>query len=87
MLEGIITSRTTGPDIISWNGLMIERGEVHIETADSWAARECTKKAAASEDVKTLCGGAAVVRSGQLLVVNDQDAIDVFQDRRVSGLW
>ena len=66
---------------------MIEQGEVHIETADSWAAREGTKKAAASEDVKTLCGDAAVVRSGQLLVVNDQDAIDVFQERRVSGLW
>lgn len=82
-----MTSRAGGPESISWNGLMIERGEVHIETADSWAAREGTRNAAASEDVETLCGGAAIVRSGQLLVVNDQDARDVLQEQRVSGRY
>ena len=72
-------------DTITWDGIVVHRGEVHVETVDSWDQRRDAETAVQAATVATVCGSPAQVRDNRVLLVNYQDVSDAIQGLRHSN--
>ena len=70
---------TRGTESMAWDGIVVQCGEVHVETSASWAGRRDLKgEALQAVSVGTLCGAEPLVRNNRLLDISHEQLLWTF---------